>query len=201
MTRFAAGVPSPRRRQAYGGLLCAAAAVLTLVGSFQTAFSISYEFPAAGAGGGFAITSWGMREEEDLQVFGEIGDFVATTGVPLTMAAALLLAAAVLGIRAANARVTRAALVGAAFLAGVVGAFGMQLIAWQDVWTKTLPRATGLTVDTSVGPGFWLPVAAVVLAVVAVMLTGRAGPREEPDTPVLGIPVVTRLPDEPVPDN
>jgi hypothetical protein len=203
-------------RRPVGPVLCVAAAVLTLVGSLQALYSTGYRYGGE-LGYAFTITGWGLRNDAPVG-FGEVGssEAVPPNGAPLAVAALVLLVAAVLGVRTApwagNARIAAAsgpvAVIGAALLVGVVGTVGMQELGWLGAAERAramsdIPGAPELSVEASVGVGFWLLVVASVLAVAAALLTSRRAPvgaaREEPDTPVLGIPVVTRLPDEPPP--
>jgi hypothetical protein len=201
MTGFEGSGPVSRRP--FGSLLCFTAAVLALLGSFQPLITIRQDFP----GGRFESTATGWTTRvSDPQITGA-EDTTVLNGVPLTVAALVLLVAALLGLRtapwAAHAGIARvvgpAAGLGAAFLAGTVGTIGMQLLPL--VRGSLGSSEPPFTIEVIIGAGFWMLVAAVVVAVMAALHSWRRAPasavREEPDTPVLGIPVVTRLPDEP----
>lgn len=188
-----------------GAAMFLGAAVLTLVATLQNLFVA--ETAQGEARQRFVITSWDMRTEaEDPSVTGpESGPL---NGVPLLIAAALLFAAAMLGMRAVTRRPSRlwslAAVVAATFLAGTVATIGAQELWWLDI--LDIPESTGgeTQATVSVGPGYWMLVLSAALAVAAAVPAWRqnrpAPERVEPDTPTLGFPAVRRLPDVPPDD-
>lgn len=105
--------------------------------------------------------------------------------VPLSLAAGALLVAAVASFVAAPRPSTPAAkrLAGAlcgvatAFLAGVVAAVATQVVSWEESF-QPANSPVGATVEFSagVGFGFWMLVAAVVLALPTAFLALRRGP-------------------------
>ncbi|HEV2777771.1 MAG TPA: hypothetical protein VGX25_00065 [Actinophytocola sp.] len=208
MTGFGGNLVSRSSRRSLSTLLCCAAAVLTVVGSFQALYINTWRFGDQGETS-YSITSWATRTDDRVGAF-SVGISTPLNGVPLTLAAVALLAAAVLGLRtapwAADHRVGRMrgpmTALGAAFLAGTVCTIGMQVLGWvggaREV-ERTAP--VDLSIDSSAGAGLWILVTAAVLAIAGAVLGRQApvpvGTREEPDTPVLGVPVVIRLPDEP----
>jgi len=130
-------------------------------------------------------------------------------GVPLMFAVALLLATGVLGLLVAvtptGSRFGRAhrmsAVIAAVFLVATVWSLGMQELWYRDALRPPDGPETHST--AGVGPGFWSLVAGAAIAGVAAVLAWRPARKEvpgrdEPETPVLGIPVVIRrLPDAP----
>jgi hypothetical protein len=186
-----------------GAMLCFAAAALTMLGAFQDLFTAQPVGP--GSRESVIITSWDIRIEIN-EVARSDTSGAPPNGAPLMFAVVVLLAAAVLGMLAAT-RPSRprlgwvsglTAVIGAAFLAAVVGTIGAQEVWWH--------RALGTeSLDGGFGPGFWSLIAATGLAVVAAVVVWRpavARPepqqREEPETSPVGIPVVVRrLPDAP----
>jgi hypothetical protein len=207
----------PRRRPSWrllGVLVCFAASILTLLGSFMTLFRASLAFGQSNQVT-VTITAWDIHAESDGRSLP--GGSIAANGAPLVFAATLLLAAALLGLYATavpdRVGISRATIVltaaGAAFLAGTTWTIGMQALSWKDLFGT--PSGIGFDdgADTNVAAGFWLLVVATVAALVSPLLAwlpARARPqpdRIEPETPPLGIPlgapvaVVHRLPDAP----
>jgi hypothetical protein len=177
-----------------GAVLCVLAAALTMVGAFLPLFTSTVRLGHPNSVLAVTISGWGIRAAANGlpdEVPSNVG--IADNGVPLVLAAALLVGVAV---------VRRFTVAASAFLAGVVLTIGLQEFAWHNSFRPTGVTATvpDLTVELTVGTGFWLLVGAVVVAGLATVLTLRPAPepeREEPETPRLGIPVVVRLPDEP----
>jgi hypothetical protein len=199
-------------------LLCLVGAVLAMIGTLQVLFTARIPF-----GGGeqrVTITSWDFRIESSGFSGSPEGSEanVLINGAPVTVAAGVLVAAALGMLVAARRSAARfggasrlTAVIGATFLAAVVCAVGVQELFWLDVFQPpeppaNLPRPDARGGAGSVGPGFWSLVAGAVLALVAAVVAWRSGRpdlrRVEPETPALGIPVVVRrLPDEPPPDH
>jgi hypothetical protein len=181
-------------KRAPGAVLCVLAAGLAVAGAFLPLFTNTVRMGHPLSVLGLSITGWGIRATANgLPDTAPTDVSVAVNGVPIMLAAALLVAVAVAG------RFTMAA---AAFLCGVVLTVGMQEMAWHNSFRPTgiLTTMPDFAVAHTVGPGFWLLLGAVVLAGAATALTLWPAPepqREEPETPRLGIPVVTRLPDAP----
>jgi uncharacterized membrane protein YccF (DUF307 family) len=194
-----------------GALLCLGAAVLTAIGSFQALYAVDVESVSGLWRQGRVVTSWDFElttngvPDPDSEAIG-----APLNGVPLMFAVAVLLATAVLGmlVAATPASSSRfglahriAAVIAAVFLVATVWSVGMQELWYQDVLRP--PDETSIKSTTQVGAGFWLLVAGAMLALVAAVVAWRPAradvwEREEPDTPVLGIPVVVRrLPDAP----
>ncbi len=90
-------------------------------------------------------------------------------GFPLMLAAAVLLAAAIVGIRYASAPARWFASAGAVFLTGVVATSGMQGLTRAD---SPIARDTTVTV----GLGQWLLITAVVVAVAGAIASHRLRP-------------------------
>lgn len=192
------------RLRLLGPLLCLAAAVLTMVGSFQ-----DLAMTTQSAGGNQELTSrvtvWDMTIVSD--VVSQPEDSVPVNGAPLLVAIALLLAATFLRLPVAwrfhrlGGVVTVAA---AAFLTAVVGVVSLQALWWLNLFEPDILDERGVVptvVESGVGAGVWTLVVGAVLALAATVLTWRQPrpdpEREEPETPRLGTPIVMRLPDEP----
>lgn len=198
--------PAPGRGAGTAGaLFLLGAAALTLFGTFQNLVIARY---IPGSPQAYVISYWDVRVENDTSETAPGG--VPFNGVPLLVAVALLLAAAVLGIlaatRSSGARLGRTsglvAVIGATFLTGAVATIAAQEVWWLNLFAMdNTPTGASGTAATP-GAGFWLPVVAVGLAAVGAVMAwrqGRSQPgRVEPDTPPLGVPVVVRrLPDAP----
>jgi hypothetical protein len=194
-------------------LLCFAAAILTLIGSFLTLFSAEWFFSESLSGSSarglsIKITSWEALTEPP-----DNGGFdVPLNGIPLVIAAVAMLLAAVFGMLASAApgnlpmrrRAAMTVAVGTAFLTATVLGVVVQGLSWRQAWTGPAEESNPqLRVDAGFGAGLWLLVGAAVIAMAASGVLWRATrpapDRVEPDTPSLGIPavVVHRLPDEP----
>jgi hypothetical protein len=184
--------------------LCLAAAVLTMVGSFQ-----DLAMTRQSAGGGqeriTRVTVWDMTIVSDL--VSQPQDSVPVNGAPLLVAVGLLLAATILRLPVARRfqRLGGVVTAGAsAFLIAIVGVVGLQALWWLNIFEPDVLDERGIVpsaVQSGVGAGVWTLVAAAVLALAATVLTWRRprpdAERVEPDTPRLGTPIVVRLPDEP----
>jgi hypothetical protein len=202
--------PAPKRPiwRPIGVLLCFAASILTLLGSFMTLFRATVQF-GQNSQLVLTITAWDIHAESAGRAVpaGSTPD----NGAPLVFAATVLLAAALLGLLATavpvrvgigRANIVLAA-IGAAFLAGTVWTIGMQELAWREAFGSRL-AISDTDNAVSVTVGYWLLVIAAVVALaspVFAWLPARArSAREEPQTPAFGVPVpvvVHRLPDAP----
>lgn len=183
----------PGYRQWLGAPVCLLAAGLTLAGAFLPLFVSTIRLGYPNSVLTVTVTGWGVRATANGLPDRAPDISVALNGIPLLLAAALLLLAVVR---------RGFALAGAAFLAGAVLTVYVQERIWPDTFRPTGVAATvpNMTIDLAVGKGFHVLVAAVVAAGTAAVLAARparSGPREEPETPPLGVPVVVRLPDEP----
>lgn len=161
-----------------GALLGVVAAVLTVVGSFIPLFA--GEARAAGHVLTMTVTGWDFSATG-----GPKSGAAPVTGVPLSLAAGVLLVAAVAGFAAASRRATAATkrLAGAlcgvatAFLAGVVATVATQVASWDESF-EPADSPAGAVIEYSAGPGvgFWLLLGAVVLALPTAFLALRGGP-------------------------
>jgi hypothetical protein len=173
---------------------CLLAAGLTVLGAFLPLFASTIRLGYPNSVLRVTVTGWGLRATANGLPDRAPDIAVALNGVPLVLAAALLLLAVVK---------RRVALVGAGFLAGTVLTVGAQELTWPDVFRPAGVSATvpNMAIDMAVGSGFPVLVAAVVVAGAAALLTtarpAGAAEREEPRTPPIGVPIVVRLPDEP----
>lgn len=173
---------------------CLLAAGLTVAGSFLPLFVSTTRLGYPLSVLKVSVTGWGVQATANGLPDRAPDIAVAVNGVPLVLAAALLLIAIVK---------RWAAVAGAGFLAGAVLTIWVQESTWPKVFRPagnlfTMPN---LTIDLAVGSGLHVLVAAVLVAGVAALLAVRpasvARERQEPETPPLGVPVVVRLPDEP----
>ncbi|HEV8558042.1 MAG TPA: hypothetical protein VGR06_16820 [Actinophytocola sp.] len=172
---------------------CVVAAGLTVAGSFLPLFVSTTRLGYPLSVLKVIVTGWGVQATANGLPDRAPDIEVAVNGVPLVLAAALLLLAVVK---------RGAALAGAGFLAGTVLTIWVQESTWPEVFRPAgiLVTMPNLAIDLAVGSGFHVLVAAVLVAGLAALLALRpavAPEREEPDTPPLGVPVVVRLPDEP----
>lgn len=163
-----------------GAAAALAAAVLAIVGSFLALVSGELRFQDSVA---LKMTVTGWELDADPAVDGPVSTVggAAQNGIPLTVAAAFLIVAALLCLIAAP-RVTPAVVrsaavltgaVSAAFLAGVVGTVAVQAVNLLNTFRPAGAAAGNARYSTSIGlgAGFWLELAAGVLAVGAVVLT------------------------------
>jgi hypothetical protein len=204
--------PAPRtpwnRARAGGALLFLGAAGLTAIGSFQALYALEVEYVGEPRRQNLRVTSWDFEfTTNGVPESAALG--APLHGVPLMFGVAVLLATAVLGLLVAAApagsrfgRVYRlSAVIAAVFLVATVWSIGMQELWYRDALRP--PDGPETHSVAGVGPGFWSLLAGAAIAVVAAVLAWRPAraedaEREEPETPVLGIPVVVRrLPDEP----
>ena len=196
-------VRKPGRPGMVAALLCLAAAAVAMVAMFQD-LVVAENLGAGSQRFTTTITLWDARFEINGVVEPQPDNDVPVNGVPVMLAVALLLAAALLGtlarVRRIGGLVTVAA---AAFLTAVVIVVGMQGLWWLQIFEPPNGGQEGVTpaFSGSFASGFWTLAAAAVLAVAATVPTWRRPRAEqervEPDTPRLGTPLVVRLPDEP----
>jgi hypothetical protein len=181
--------PPPRRRGIgiVTGLIWLAAGGLVIGATFAPFYGLTQ---ALGEGHTFEYHlsgwSWGLRPDDQVKL-----DHPALYGIPLCMAGAVLVLAAILTLAGRNARV--AGVLGTGLL---VGAVGMEL---ADAVANS-QRGTA-EVRTPIELGTWLLIGAAVLALVGTVLAlARKGSRTpqmatpyparfEPETPRFGIPV------------
>ncbi|WP_410574177.1 hypothetical protein [Amycolatopsis sp. cmx-4-61] len=178
---------SPARRFSVPAL-AALAALLTITGSFLPLFRSDQPFGSGTTETVRAVTgAW--RSSYRFPGQDELTAPAAPVGVPLLVASAILLAAAIVGIRKAASRTT---LTGTAFLLGTVSTVAM--LAANLLLGR---RDARLTLE----PGMWLLLAGAVVAVVAAVRSARSpGPPAHPayadtETPPSGV-VITVLPPE-----
>lgn len=195
-----------------------AAAALAIGGSFAPLFSESETASSSSSsdsGSSFELTSWGQTvlrqgEEVDSPVQGP------WLGLPIVVAAAVLLAAGLIGVGALLSGSdpglrwsTGMAGAGAAVLLGAVWSVAMEVKSLSDQFASintTVGRSDYYDVQSGVGKGLWLILLGAVLgiAAVAVGLIARhrigpdwlrpAGPEpiedNAPATPSFGVPVI-----------
>lgn len=174
-------------------VLAGVATALTVVGTFLPFFRT--EQPVGLEPSGIAQTTLrAWRIDYSFPGQGEMTSPSAPLGVPLLLAAAILLAAAVLGV-VTRRPARRTALVGAAFLAGAVCTIAVQGI-------RSLFENSGLQVSTTPLAGTWVLLAAVAVAAGAALsqwgVRGWADPEAayaDTPTPPSGV-VITVLPPE-----
>ncbi|MGK3207556.1 hypothetical protein [Amycolatopsis sp. MEPSY49] len=173
-------------------LLVLAATALTVVGTFLP-FLRTEQAVGLEPSGIAQTTLRAWRIDFTFPGQGEISSPSAPVGVPLLLAAAILLAAAVLGlVRRRPAR--RTTLVGAAFLAGAVCTVAVQGM-------RSLVDDRGPQVSTTPLAGTWVLLAAVAVAAGAAVLSHWGTPNwADPEaayadtpTPPSGV-VITVLP-------
>ena len=195
-----------------------AAAALAVGGSFAPLFS-EYERPSSSRSdvdaSSFEYTSWG---ETSIDHGKEVAGGVAgpMLGLPVVIAAAILVAAGLIGIGALLSGSdpglrwsTGIAGAGSAVLLGSVGTIAMQTKALSDQFANistTVGRSDYYDVDAGIGNGLWLLLLGAGLGVLAVaaglIARHRTGPDwlrpvapdtvedEGPATPSFGVPVI-----------
>jgi hypothetical protein len=163
--------PPARRGGAFlAPALVALALALTIVGTFLPFFRTEQAVGWETAGVARSVVgAW--RIDFTFPGETEISSPSAPLGLPLVLASAILLAALVLGIRQAathhpGAAATRTAFAGAAFLAGAVCTIGMQ-------GARRLVDDGPPQTETTLLPGMWALVAAVLAAAAAALLSLR----------------------------
>lgn len=149
-------------------------AAATLAGSFAPLFTLE----STGRGGRETrtLTGWGLSGMPTPAV-------APINGIPLTVAAAVLLVAGVTGIVAAarwstiKTRRTGATLawVAAAFAAGAVATVATQVAAWSRLYDDIMPSMVNTTMNLQSNPGYglWLLIAAVAVSVAAALFASR----------------------------
>ncbi|WP_433263104.1 hypothetical protein ACQPZF_31270 [Actinosynnema sp. CS-041913] len=194
-------------RRTAGVVLAVAAAVAAIAATF-----LPLSWVGTGQGQvrfGFTTTSWTTVVEPV-----ELGEFRATpqVGVPIVVAAVVLLIAAALVFLPAHQRQAsrRTAIAATGVLVGSVWATFMTVQASLELFTRD-GRAS---IDREYGAGLWLLVAAVAVAVVGTVFLHAEPPPPRPegvvvhrlddkdadlDTPPLGIQVAVLPDDHPEP--
>ena len=193
----------------FGALAMVVALVLPLYRIGQTV-GVSGGFVPLNGGLGdndFVVNAWGMVQQGGLpdSVAQLINVLVGNTpmwGIPLVFVALLLVVAGGLALWRPTVPYVAGAAIGATAL--LAGCFAMLT---EFMTTTDQPGRIG-PFTTSIGPGFWLLVFAVILALggLAAVLFGRpATParqpvasqpeRDEPDTPPMGFPAPVVLPE------
>lgn len=168
-TADAPGWPEPRRLVAAG--LAELAMVLTLAGCFFPLLRTEHRI---GSGAGETMTIVAVQDAWETRFLQDTGPAfaVATSpfGVPLLVAAAVLLAVGLFSARAARLRQPGTfdrwfATIGAVFLIGVTGTLSMLILG----------RQLGETAESTMTPeaGMWALIAAVVAAVGAAVMSHR----------------------------
>jgi hypothetical protein len=163
--------PPPHRLAFVAAGLCVVATVLTVLGAFLDLFSADVTNGDDRAT--LTVDAWGFDVVGEGAPFGE----VPTSAPPIIVAAIVLaIAAAVAGYTAVpgaapvSHRIAGLITVsGTAFLAGVVWTVVLQVSSQLDSVQST-GRDAGLKVDAGTGAGYWLLLAAVVLAIAAVVV-------------------------------
>ncbi|TDP97116.1 hypothetical protein [Labedaea rhizosphaerae] len=195
-----------------------AAAALAVGGSFAPLF-IESERPSSSSsqddGSSFELTAWDHTSTNHGKEVDQEGVGTAF-GLPITVAAAVLFAGALIGIGALltgsdpglrwSSGVAGA---GSAVLLGSVGTVAMQAKALSDEFahvTTTVGRSDYYDVQAGIGNGLWMMLFGAVLGVVAVAVgliaRNRLGPDwlrpaepeqiedDAPATPSFGVPVI-----------
>lgn len=176
MTSLGSAEPFRPRRPwgVLASVLSFTAAGATLAGAFAPLFTLE----STGRGGREArtLTGWGLSGMPTPAV-------APINGIPLTVAAAVLLVAGVTGIVAAarwstiKTRRTGATLawVAAAFAAGAVATVATQVAAWSRLYDDIMPTVVNAAMDLQSNPGYglWLLIAAVAMSVVAALSASR----------------------------
>jgi hypothetical protein len=184
----AASTPGWGATALLGSTLCLVAAALTVVGTFMTLFG--GELRVAGHVLTMTITGWDFSTTG-----GPKWGAAPLNGVPLSLAAGALLVAAVASFIAAPGPATPAAKriagalcgVATAFLAGVVATVATQVVSWEGSFQPTnTPVGATIEYSSGVGFGFWILVAAVVLALPTAFLALRGGQAAAPPREVHG---------------
>lgn len=173
--------------------LVVGATALTVVGTFLPFFRTEQAVGLEPSGiAQTTLRAW--RIDYSFPGQGEMTSPSAPLGVPLLLASAILLAAAVLGV-VTRRPARRTTLVGAAFLAGTVCTIAAQGI-------RSLFENSGLRVSTTPLAGTWVLLAAVVVAAGAALSQWGAREWADPEaayadtpTPPSGV-VITVLPPE-----
>ncbi|MEU8634722.1 hypothetical protein AB0C38_21305 [Amycolatopsis sp. NPDC048633] len=171
--------PTPGRpaRAFLAPALVALALALTVAGTFLPFFRTEQAVGWEAAGVARSVVgAW--RVDFTFSGQAEISSPSAPLGLPLVLASAILLAALILGVRRAATRhpgaaATRTACGGAAFLTGAVCTIGMQgARGLLDGRTQTV---------TTLMPGMWVLLAAVLAAAAAAVLSPRGPVADRPE--------------------
>lgn len=177
------------RTRLLGALAAVVAAVLAIVGSFQAL--VTGELTLQGRSAmTVTITGWELAAHApagQTTPLATVGG-AAQNGIPLTVAACLLVVAALLAVvaapRVAIAGAGRVAVVAgataAAFLTGIVVTVAVQVANLSHTFRPTGTAAANPGYAASAGPGagFWLELVAAVLAIAAAVLVTLPGRRD-----------------------
>jgi hypothetical protein len=174
-----------------GALAAVVAAVLAIVGSFQSL--VSGELTLQGRTAMMVtITGWDLAGHAPAGQNAPVSTVggAAQNGIPLTVGACLLVVAALLAVVAAprgalaGARLVAvvAGAVAAAFLTGVVATVAVQVSNLAGTFRATGTAAGNASYGASAAPaaGFWLELVAALLAIAAAVLVALPGRRGEP---------------------
>jgi hypothetical protein len=140
----------------------------------------------------FVFTAWGSEGTE-----AGSSDSQPEFGIPIVIAAVLLVIATSLAISSTRAHPATAPVLAARLIgvggAGALAASTAMLLVLLDAFFGS--QSVGPNVNGGYGLGTWLLVGSSVLAIAAVvlMLIPRVKERVEPETPPMGIPVVRVL--------
>jgi hypothetical protein len=184
--------PIARLRQ-FGGGAWIIAAALAVGGTFAPLFE---EHNRAF---NVVVTSWGLSSNVPGM------DFFPDFGIPVVIAAAILVTGAVLALTSTRLHPASAAVLAARLLG--TGATGVLIGCTATIYLVTTLFSQGNDPSTSlqIGLGMLLLIASALVAVVGtvLMLVPRVEQRLEPETPAMGIAVVRVLEpefDEPAPE-
>ncbi|MGW3967405.1 hypothetical protein ACWED2_46845 [Amycolatopsis sp. NPDC005003] len=178
-------------------VLSALAAGLTVAGTFLPLLHLEQPTGAPSEVITWVIGAWRTRFRFPGQ--DEVDSPSSPVGAPLLLGAAILLVAAVLGIRKRGRAAGLTTLGGAAFLLGAVCTAGVQA-------ATRLFEDDPVEAETTLGAGLWLLIAAVLVAAAAAALSFRASggtpdwadptvAYADTETPPSGV-VITVLPPE-----
>jgi hypothetical protein len=201
----------PPRLRMLGGVLLLFAALGLVVALLVPLYHVGIgeglrTLGGPGLGADFVVNAWGMVQQGGLpdsvsQLLNVIVGNTPMWGIPLVFVALLLAAAGAIALWQPTVRyVAGGALAATALLVGCFAMLGAFLATAVD------PSRIGGSITASIGPGFWLLMVAVLLALagLAAVLLGRPIPpvamvaparREEPPTPPMGFPAPVVLPD------
>lgn len=179
---------------AIGAVAAVLAAGLTIAGLFLPVHSVTNSWGPGEGTFGYDVTWWGLTATSDGIDSPLAQSTTAVTGILPSVAAALLLVAAVFmylagrslrpGVRTAGRSLVSA---GVGMLAGVATFQLISSLLDMRTWNES-PLDPGEGVDFMVDIGLYLPLGAVILGVVAIVLAHRTRPaRREPMTPPMGI--------------
>lgn len=164
-------VPPPRRLALVAAGLCVAATALSVLGAFLDL--LSADVAQGDQRVTLTVDAWGFDVVGEGAPFGEVpmsAPPIIVAAIVLAVAAAVAGYAALPGAVPAGRRIAGLVTVaGTAFLAGVVWTVVLQVSSQLDSVQSTA-RDAGLVVDAGTGAGYWLLLAAVVLAIAAVVV-------------------------------